>query len=180
MPTLPTGPLMVASVEMYLDERASRRVRVLWDQLEEMGVQSLRTPHDGRHRPHVTLAVARQLDPDAVASALAGTRVAEPLRLNFQYAGVFVGRVVFLGPAPTLELVAHQARIHGLLSAAGMASLPLYEPGAWVPHSTVSMRVPRPLLTDALRRCLESLPIEATVTRAAVADYARDIFHEIP
>ncbi|GAA3448338.1 2'-5' RNA ligase family protein [Dactylosporangium matsuzakiense] len=171
---------MVASVEMYLDERASRRIRVLWDQLEELGVQSLRTPHDGRHRPHVALAVARRLDPEAVAAALAGTRVAEPLRLNFQFAGVFVGRVVFLGPAPTPALIEHQARIHGLLAAAGMASLPLYSPGEWVPHSTVSMRVPRPLLTEALRRCLESLPIEATVTRAAVADYARDIFREIP
>ncbi|WP_433056415.1 2'-5' RNA ligase family protein [Dactylosporangium sp. CS-033363] len=180
MPALPAGPLMVASVEMYLDERATRRIRVLWDQLEELGVQSLRTPHHGQHRPHVALSVARQLDPAAVAAALAGTEVAAPLRLNFQYTGVFVGRVVFLGPAPTPELIAHQARIHGLLAAAGIASLPLYEPGEWVPHATVSMRVPRPLLTDALRRCLESLPIEATVTRAAVADYARGIFQEIP
>ncbi|GAA4247494.1 2'-5' RNA ligase family protein [Dactylosporangium darangshiense] len=171
---------MVASVEMYLDERSTRRIRVLWDQLEEMGVQSLRTPHEGRHRPHVTLAVARELDPEAVAEALAGIRVAEPLRINFQYSGVFVGRVVFLGPAPTPELVAHQARVWGLLDAAGMETLPLYAPGEWVPHSTVSMRVPRPLLTDTLRRCLESLPIDATVTRAAVADYARDIFREIP
>jgi hypothetical protein len=170
---------MVASVELYLDERASRRIRVLWDQLEELGVQSLRTPHDGRHRPHVALTVARRLDPATVAAALSGTRVAEPLRLNFQYAGVFVGRVLFLGPAPTPALISHQGRIHGLLTAAGMPSLPLYEPGEWVPHSTVSMRVPRPLLTEALRRCLESLPIEATVTRAAVADYARDIFREV-
>jgi 2'-5' RNA ligase len=171
---------MVASIEMYLDERSSRRIRVLWDQLEEMGVQSLRTPHNGRHRPHVTLTVARQLDPETVAETLAGLRVAEPLRINFQYTGVFVGRVLFLGPAPTPELIGHQARVHGLLEAAGIESLPLYAPGEWVPHSTVSMRVPRPLLTEALRRCLESLPIEATVTRAAVADYARDIFREIP
>ncbi|WP_432835039.1 2'-5' RNA ligase family protein [Dactylosporangium sp. CA-092794] len=171
---------MVASVEMYLDERASRRIRVLWDQLEELGVQSLRTPHDGRHRPHVALTVARELDPSVVADALASVRVAPPLRINFQFAGVFVGRVLFLGPAPTPQLIEHQARVWGLLDAAGMASLPLYTPGEWVPHSTVAMRVPRPLLTEALRRCLESLPIEATVTRAAVADYARGIFREIP
>jgi hypothetical protein len=170
---------MVASIELYFDERSTRRIRVLWDQLEELGVQSLRTPHDGRHRPHLALAVARELDPAAVAKALSGFRVAEPLRLNFQYSGVFVGRVVFLGPAPTPELIAHQARVWSLLDQAGIPSLPLYAPGEWVPHSTVSMRVPRPLLTDALRRCLECLPIEATVTRAAVADYARDIYQEI-
>jgi 2'-5' RNA ligase len=170
---------MVASIEMYLDERSSRRIRVLWDQLEELGVQSLRTPHDGRHRPHVTLAVARALDPGRVAEVLEPIKVAEPLRLNFQFAGVFVGRVLFLGPAPTPELVRHQARVWGLLDAAGVESLPLYAPGQWVPHSTVSMRVPRPLLTEALRRCLEALPIEATVTRAAVADFARDLYREI-
>jgi hypothetical protein len=170
---------MVASIELYFDERATRRIRVLWDQLEELGVQSLRTPHDGRHRPHLALAVARQLDPDAVAKALSGVRVAEPLRLNFQYAGVFVGRVVFLGLAPTPDLIAHQARLWGLLDAADISALPLYAPGEWVPHSTVSMRVPRPLLTEALRRCLESLPIEATVQGAAIADYARGIHQEI-
>ena len=40
--------------------------------------------------------------------------------------------------------------------------------------------MPRPILTEALRRCLEVLPIEATVTRAAVVDYARDVYRELP
>ena len=48
---------------------ATRRIRVLWDLLEELGVQTLRTPHDGKHRPHVSLIGARALDPDAVAEA---------------------------------------------------------------------------------------------------------------
>ena len=170
---------MVASVELYFDTHATRRIRVLWDLLEDLGVQSLRTPHDGRHRPHLALTVARELDPAQVASVLKPIRVAEPLRLNFQYTGTFVGRVVFLGPAPTPELIAHQTRVWSLLTDAGIASLPLYAPGEWVPHSTVSMRVPRPRLTDALRRCLECLPIEATVTHAAIADYARNIHHAL-
>ncbi|MET7395083.1 2'-5' RNA ligase family protein [Dactylosporangium sp. NPDC005572] len=170
---------MVASIELHLDERSTRRIRVLWDLLEELGVQTLRTPHDGKHRPHVSLVAARALDPSAVTAALAGVDVAAPLRLNFQFAGVFVGRVVFLGLAPTPELMRHQALVWQRLTDAGIASLPLYNPGEWVPHCTVSMRVPRPILTEALRRCLEVLPIEATVTRAAVADYARDIYQEL-
>ena len=171
---------MVAALELHLDERATRRIRVLWDLLEDLGVQTLRTPHDGRHRPHVSLVSARTLDPDAVAEALAPVRVATPLRLNFQFAGVFVGRVVFLGLAPTPDLMRHQALVWRHLTDAGIGSLPMYDPGEWVPHCTVSMRVPRPILTEALRRCLEVRPIEATVTRAAVVDYARDIYRELP
>ncbi|GAA3225218.1 2'-5' RNA ligase family protein [Dactylosporangium siamense] len=171
---------MVAALEMHLDERATRRIRVLWDLLEELGVQTLRTPHDGKHRPHVSLIGARALDPDAVEAALKPVRVATPLRLNFQFAGVFIGRVVFLGLAPTPDLMRHQADVWRHLTGAGIESLPLYDPGEWVPHCTVSMRVPRPILTEALRRCLEVLPIEATVTRAAVVDYARDIYRELP
>ncbi|GGM32229.1 2'-5' RNA ligase family protein [Dactylosporangium sucinum] len=170
---------MVASIEMHLDERATRRIRVLWDLLEELGVQTLRTPHDGKHRPHVSLVAARALDPAAVAAALADVEVAAPLRLNFQFAGVFVGRVVFLGLAPTPELMHHQAVVWRALQAHGIECLPLYDPGEWVPHCTVSMRVPRPILTEALRRCLEVLPIEATVIRAAVVDYARDVYREL-
>ncbi|GAA2635093.1 2'-5' RNA ligase family protein [Dactylosporangium fulvum] len=171
---------MVASVELHLDERATRRIRVLWDLLEDIGVQTLRTPHNGRHRPHVSLIAARALDPDRVAEALTGIEVAAKLRLNFQFAGVFVGRVVFLGLAPTPDLMHHQSVVWHRLVVHGIESLPLYNPGEWVPHCTVSMRVPRPILTDGLRRCLEVLPIEATVTRAAVVDYARDIYRELP
>jgi hypothetical protein len=171
---------MVAALELHLDERSTRRIRVLWNLLEELGVQTLRTPHDGRHRPHVALAVARALDPERVTAALRPIRVAEPLRLNFQFAGVFIGRVVFLGLAPTPDLMRHQAAVWRHLDAAGIECLPLYAPGEWVPHCTVSMRVPRPILADALRRCLEVLPIEATVTKAAVVDYARDVYREVP
>jgi hypothetical protein len=60
-----------------------------------------------------------------------------------------------------------------------VALSPLYAPGTWIPHCTVSMRVPRPVLTEAARLCLETLPIEATVTGAAVADHARGIFRDL-
>jgi hypothetical protein len=65
------------------------------------------------------------------------------------------------------------------LTGAGIQLWPLYAPGTWVPHSTLSMRVPRPMLTAAIRRCLEVLPIEAIVTSAAVADHARGVLHPL-
>jgi hypothetical protein len=39
----------------------------------------------------------------------------------------------------------------------------------------VSLRVPNPLWALAIRRCLEVLPMRATVTGAAVTDHANGI-----
>jgi 2'-5' RNA ligase len=170
---------MVAALELYLDTDATRRIRVLWEALESEGVQSMRSLLGQRHRPHVSLAVAPQLDPDQVAGALAGTVVAAPLRLSFQYAGQFVGRVLWLGPTPTAELLTHQETVHTGLLRAGVPVSEHYRPGRWVPHCTLSMRVPNVLMAAAVRRCLEVLPIEATVVAAAVVDHARGIVHPL-
>ncbi|MGC4897216.1 2'-5' RNA ligase family protein [Micromonospora sp. DT31] len=170
---------MVAALELYLDTDATRRVRVLWDLLESEGVPSLRSLLGQRHRPHVSLAVAPRLDPERVAEALAGMVVAAPLRLEFPHAGQFVGRVLWLGAVPTAALLEQHARVHGRLARAGIDVLEHYRPGHWVPHCTLSMRVPNPLMAAAVRRCLEVLPLTATVVGAAVADHARDISHPL-
>ena len=171
---------MVAALELYLDTDATRRIRVLWDALESEGVQSMRSLLEQRHRPHVSLAVAPRFDPERVAAALRGTVVAAPLRLSFQHAGQFVGRVLWLGPTPTAELLAHHSLVHGRLAEAGIGLVEHYQPGRWVPHCTLSMRVPLVRMTDAIRLCLDMLPLEATVTGAAVADHARDLYHPLP
>jgi hypothetical protein len=170
---------MVAALECYLDVTATRRIRGVWDALEDAGVPSLRQLSDRRHRPHLSFAVAESLDPHAVAAALDGMAAAPPIELELQFVGTFVGRVLWLGPAPTADLVAHHAAIHDRLTAAGVTVDALYRPGAWVPHCTLSMRVPLRLMTDALRLCLDVLPIPATLHGAAVADHARGIHHAL-
>lgn len=171
---------MVAALECYLDHAATRRIRALWDALEAAGIPSLRDLTHRRHVPHISLAVADQLDPARVASALAGLPAPPPLPLEFPYAGQFVGRVLWLGPAPSAALLTHHATVHTRLAAAGIDVDELYHPGRWVPHCTLSMRVPRPLIGEAVRLCLEVLPIPATLTTAAVADHNRGIYHPLP
>jgi 2'-5' RNA ligase len=184
---------MVAALECYLDTHATRRVRALWDAYEAAGIPSLRGLADRRHRPHVSLVAADVLDPRVVAAALDGMPVAPPLRLDFQYVGQFVGRVVWLGPSPTAELLSHHEQVYARLAAAGIEVYDVYRPGAWVPHCTLSMGVPadaacrnRPrqrfqsMITEAVRLALEVLPITATITAAAVADHNRGVHHALP
>jgi hypothetical protein len=166
---------VVAALELYLDVDATRRIRALWQALEADGIPTLASLLNEKHRPHVSLAVARTLSPSVATEALAGLPVARYLTLTLEFVGQFVGRVLWLGVTPTAALLNRHAAVHERLSAAGVEVWDLYRPGRWVPHCTVSMRVPNPQMGPAIRRCLEMLPLQATVTAAAITDHANDI-----
>lgn len=166
---------MVAALELYLDTDATRRVRALWTALEAEGVPTLASLQDQRHRPHVSLAAAHRLAPDPVAEALFGMDVGRGLTVGLDFVGQFVGRVLWLGVTATAELLDHHRKVHDRLTAAGVEVWEHYRPGRWVPHCTVSMRVPNPLMAPAIRRCLEVLPIQAAITGAAVTDHVNGI-----
>jgi 2'-5' RNA ligase len=170
---------VVAALELYLDVDATRRIRTLWQALEAEGIPTLASLQDARHRPHVSLAAAARLDPEAVAGALGDLTVGRGLRLSMDFAGQFVGRVLWLGVTVTEELLAHHRAVHERLAAAGIEVWEHYRPGRWVPHCTVSLRVPNPQMAQAVRRCLEMLPVTATVTGAAVTDHTNGIAHPL-
>ncbi|WP_127498667.1 2'-5' RNA ligase family protein [Actinoplanes solisilvae] len=171
---------MVAALELYLDVDATRRVRTLWRALEDEGIPTLASLLNEKHRPHVSLAAARQLAPDKVVDALAGLPVGRGLTLDMDFVGQFVGRVLWLGVTPTAPLLEHHRQVHERLDAAGVEVWDLYRPGRWVPHCTISMRVPNPQMAPAIRRCLEVLPLRATVVGASVTDHANDIAEPLP
>jgi 2'-5' RNA ligase len=169
---------LVAALELYLDVDATRRIRTLWRALEADGIPSLGSLHQ-RHRPHVSLAAAHRIDPHEVAAALEGVPLGVGLPLRLDFAGQFVGRVLWLGVTVTPELLALHEAVHARLSERGIEIWDQYRPGRWVPHCTISMRVPNPQMAQAVRRCLEILPVSASVTGAAVADHINDVFHPL-
>jgi hypothetical protein len=165
---------MVAALELYFDPATERRIRKLWDALEDSGVPTLRDLTHKMHRPHMSLTGAERLDAAAVARALDGLTAAPGLTVRLDYIGQFLGRVLWLGPVPSADLLAHHAEVHERLAVAGISGFDYYEPGRWVPHTTLSMRVPLAKMNDAIRLCLDVLPMTATIRAAAIADYARD------
>jgi 2'-5' RNA ligase len=169
---------LVAALELYLDVDTTRRVRTLWRALEADGIPSLGSLHQ-KHRPHISLAAAHRIDPHAVAEALDGFPVGRGLTVGIDFVGQFVGRVLWLGVTVTEELLTHHRAVHERLTAGGVDIWEHYRPGRWVPHCTISLRVPNPMMAPAVRRCLEYLPLQATVVGAAVADHANDISHPL-
>jgi len=171
---------VVAAVELYFDRVADRRIRALWEALERAGVASLRDLLDGKHRPHLSLVAADRLDGPAVVKALDGLTAVPPMTVTFQYVGYFPGGVLWLGPGPSTALLAHQAAVLARLTEAGIVTSPLYSEGSWVPHCTLSMRVPVTKIAEAVRLCVDVLPVPATFTGAAVADHARESYYPLP
>ena len=130
------------------------------------------------HRPHVSVAVADRA-PAAAAEALRGMTIVPAAPLTFQFVGQFVGRVLWLGAAPSVALLEHQAAVYERLHGHGIEVWDQYKPDQWVPHCTLSMRVPNADMGTAVRRCLEVVPVEATMVAAAVADHARGVWHPL-
>jgi hypothetical protein len=167
---------MVAALEIYFDLPAERRLRSLWAALDEARVPNLGTHTHRLHRPHISLTGAETLRSEAVAHALAGLTMPPRLTLNFQYVGQFPGGVLWLGPAPTRELLEFHAEVLGRLDDAGIESSELYRPCVWVPHCTLSMTARREAIARAVPVCYDVLPMAATLSAAALVDHNRGVF----
>src|SRR5260370_26664795 len=64
------GVITVAlAVCLLFDRRSERAIHALWDQLESLGVPSLRSPTHGPHAPHLSYAALRSSVRAAVTPA---------------------------------------------------------------------------------------------------------------
>jgi 2'-5' RNA ligase superfamily len=169
---------MVAAIELYFEPVVERRLRTLWTALEAAGVPTLANHTHRRHRPHLSLAVADEFSPEAVAGALGVLPLGLPL--TFQHAGQFPGGVLWLGPAPTADLLTLHRETVARLDAAGIPFWPLYRPDVWVPHCTLSMTARREAVAKAVPLCFDILPLPTYLISAAVVDHSRGLMRPLP
>lgn len=157
---------MVQSVELLLDPAAERSVRDDWLQLVDAGLPSQARHTGPTNRPHITLAVARALDPDQESSITAAVSGALPVTVR-------LGGLLVFGPGPFIlcrlvvpstELLALQQQV---LAAIGPTAsvFPHQEPGAWTAHVTLARR----LTTDQLASAVALLSPMADVSGAVEA-----------
>ncbi|MFI6869723.1 2'-5' RNA ligase family protein [Nocardia sp. NPDC050406] len=136
---------MVQSVELVLDDAAEAAVRRQWRVLAEAGLHS---PAQN-HRPHITVAVAREIWP-RMDKAL-GHEDFQPLPVRLGGLLVFGARrpVLVRAVVPTAALLDLQRRLFGVVSdCPGIAANT--HPDAWTPHVTLARRVSPPQLAAAL------------------------------
>jgi hypothetical protein len=165
------------SVCLLFDEATERAVRRLWRQLEDDGVPTLAGYTHGRHVPHVTLASLGPCDPGFAGRALA--TVPAPDRLRFEALGAFTRSRCSLVPVPTSALLAAHREVVQAARAASIAVHRHYAVDGWLPHLTITPRIPADRLASVALRAYEVLPLEATVTATALVDTGTGDVHRL-
>lgn len=166
---------MAYAVELLLDATAAEAVRGIWRRLADAGLPAPLL--DLGIRPHVTLAVYEDLDPARLLDALGSFAAEEPPEpVSLASVGAFPGeeRVVFLAPVVTRGLLALHAGFHERFADLRERASPLYLPGGWVPHVTLSLAPDDDTLGRVLRVAREEpLPILGGLDRLEVLAFER-------
>ena len=136
---------MTQSVELLLDAELEAAVRREWDLLAAVGLPSQAQHTAETNRPHITLTVASAVLPyleTALKASLTG-KVPLPVRLEglLCFAGRGGHQVLARAVVPNTELLNLQADCAALFDGLPGVS-PLLQPGNWLPHVTLAMKVP--------------------------------------
>jgi 2'-5' RNA ligase len=160
------------AVCLLFDARGERAIRALWDQLETLGVPSLRSHTHGRHVPHLSYAVLRSWDHARVTAALSELEAGEPLDVSFDGIGLFRRGRAWLLAGVAADLAIRQERIVRAVTATGAELHKHYLPGRWLPHCSLAPRAPLAQLPILAAAVYDVLPLSARLSRAALINSA--------
>jgi hypothetical protein len=163
--------MVALAVCLLFDRTSERAIRALWDQLESLGVPSLRSHTHGRHVPHLSYAVLRSWDLANVTAALGGLDASEPVDLSFDGIGLFRRGRAWLLAGVAAGLATRQERA-AAVTATGAELHKHYLPGTWLPHCSLAPRAPLAQLPVLAAAVYDVLPLHARLDRAALINSA--------
>lgn len=163
---------MALAVCLLFDRRSERALRALWDRIEEQGVLSMRSHTHGRHLPHVSYAVLRSWDRDAVTAALAGLGDNTPVELSFDGLGVFRRGRTWLVAGVSADVMARQQLVVEAVTATGAGLHKHYRPGIWLPHCSLAPRTRLNELQRVAAAVFDVVPLRARLDHAALVNSA--------
>jgi 2'-5' RNA ligase len=164
---------MTLAIPIYFDSFSEAAIQVIWQELASQKVAPYMA--ESGIRPHITLAIYRDIDHNACQTLLSSLiQDLEPLQLNFSYLGIFTvpSPVVFLAPTVDQQLIDLHRKVNVLLHQVGEEPVPFYLPGQWVPHCTLAVEFE----PDRINRVVEIargmlLPIAAWATELCLIEY---------
>jgi hypothetical protein len=163
---------MPFAIQLFVDPVSDSVVRSLWEEVARTGLSKMR---DSGNRPHVSLAIYRELDVAVCASLLkVFTTTHVPFPFTFESLGIFHAEktVVFLAPIVSSHLLDVHKEVHALLQGTGAFPAPYYLPGHWTPHCALATRVPPHLLSQVIDIGLGvSFPLTFSIEEIGVIEY---------
>lgn len=163
---------MALAICLLFDGKSERAIRALWDRVEELGVPSMSSHTHSRHVPHVSYAVLRRWDLDAVLTAVDALDGGSPVELAFDGVGLFRRGRTWLVAGACAEFVARQQRLVDAVVATGAELHKHYVPGTWLPHCSLAPRVPLTELSLVASAVFDVIPLQTKLERAALINSA--------
>jgi hypothetical protein len=161
---------MALAVCLLFDAAGDRLVSQLWTRLEAQGVRTLLTHTHRRHRPHLSLAVARSWDLERVLDALDDLPAAEPSRVAFPGIVAFTRGRASLAGGVSADLAQRQQAVVEAVVASGADLHRNYEPGRWIPHVSLTTGGSATQLAVISNVVNDALPLTISIVSAAVID----------
>ncbi|MCB9893378.1 MAG: 2'-5' RNA ligase family protein [Planctomycetes bacterium] len=166
---------MPFAIELFFDPRCESRLRRLISGLRETQLGGTVLIEDVKARFHITLAVCDHVREDVMCEILQEIADGTPsLPVILSSLGMFPGKetVMFLAPVVDQELL----EVHRVLTerVADFSESPwkLYQPGRWVPHCTLALKLPRDGVQKALELLMEStFPITGELIEIGVSEF---------
>ena len=163
---------MAFAIQLFVDPVSDTAVRTLWEEVARIGLSKMR---DSGNRPHVSLAIYRELDVSVCASLLTSfAHMHAPFSLTFESLGIFHAEktVVFLAPIVSSHLLDVHREVHELLQGTGAYPTLYCLPGHWTPHCALATRVPPHLLSQVIDIGLGvSFPLTVSIEEIGVIEY---------
>jgi hypothetical protein len=163
---------MALALCLLLDRPSERTVIGIWERLEQRGIATLLTHTHGRHVPHLSYAVLREWDLDAVLATLTALPDAGPVEVAVQGTVSFPRGRAALACSVTSATAARQECAVAALRATGADLHRHYEPGHWVPHVSVATGLSAAQLPLAVTAVTDVLPLTIRCDHAALVDTA--------
>lgn len=161
---------MALAVCLLFDPAGDRLVRAIWTRLEGLGIRTLLSHTHRRHRPHLSLAVARTWDLERVTGALSELPDRKPLQVSFPGLLAFTRGRASLAAGISADLAERQQAVVEALATSGAELHRHYEPGHWVPHVSLATGGNAGHLPVISRVVNDALPLTLQVTSAALID----------
>ncbi|MEV6429816.1 2'-5' RNA ligase family protein [Nocardia sp. NPDC051463] len=153
---------MVQSVELLLDDAADTEIRRQWQLLADAGIPSVAAKTAETTRPHITIAVAKELWPriDHVLEQQSFRQF--PVRLGGLL--VFGSRhpILVRAVVPSEQLLAVHRRIFSIVAQCPGVPSNLH-PDEWTPHVTLARRVSHQQLGEAVHVVARDRDFPATI-----------------
>lgn len=163
------------AVELYFDEQTEAAITAVWDRIVSAGVGDDLGAIG--FRPHISLAICEDLhDPTAFTAELSALCAESlPLPVTLASVGLFPGTVLFYAPVMTVPLQKLHQRVWRLVEGLSESPSPLYAPGRWVPHATLSLNLRPDEVPRAVQAAMTStLPITGRLVRVGLSSAKPD------